>query len=369
MAEEMFDAIVVGGGLAGLSAAVVLAREGREVLVIERGNRCGSKNVTGGKLCTHSAEKLFEDFCAQAPLERKIVREQIWDWAEDISGPRSAPEIPGLSESQAYSVCRGKLDDWLAQQAEELGVMLVPGILVEDLIVRDSKVCGVIAGGDEMEANVVLLAEGFNALLAEKIGLRAVPAPERTCLGVKEVIALPEEIINERFGLSPGEGVEWMFRGELADGFLYTNRESLSVGIEFPLENIEKTGKSVDDLLEELKQTAAVSGLLEGGRLVEYAAHLVHRGGAREFGKLYGDGVLLLGDAAGFVANFGFVIRGMDLAVESGILAAEAVLAACEAEDFSETALSAYQTAVENSFIATDMRLCEAYLEEHQGGW
>lgn len=369
MAEELFDAIVVGGGLAGLSAAIVLAREGREVLVIERGNRCGSKNVTGGKLCTHSAEKLLEGFCDQAPLERKIVREQVSRWAQDISLPEPAPAVPGLTESPAYSVCRGKLDDWLAQQAEELGVMLVPGILVEDLIVRDGKVCGVIAGGDEMEANVVLLAEGFNALLAEKIGLCAVPAPERTCLGVKEVIALPEEVINERFGVAPGEGVEWMFRGDLADGFLYTNRESVSVGIEFPLENIGKTAQSVDDFLEALKETPTVAGLLEGGRLVEYAAHLVRRGGAREFGKLYGNGVMLLGDAAGLVANFGFLIRGMDLAVESGILAAQTVLAACDVEDFSEATLSAYQTAVENSFIAADMFLCEDFLEEHQGGW
>lgn len=367
MDEDKFDAIVVGGGLAGLTAAYTLAREGLAVILVERSTTCGSKNVTGGKICSHSIEKVFPNFTEAAPLERKIIRERVSAWDSGDCG--IDPEAYGLTKSDAYSVMRPKLDAWLAQQCEDAGVMIIQGIVVNDLIVRDGKVCGVVADQDELEANVVILAEGVNGLLAQKLGLIPELLPEETCVGTKETIELGESLINERLGLASGEGIEWMFmgdrtKGQYADGFLYTNRDTISVGIEFLINDIHHTQKSVPEMLDEFKELPQVAMLIDGGKLTEYSAHLVGKSKSGKIGKLYGDGVLLTGDTAGLVANLGWAVRGMDLAVESGRLAAEAVIGATEAGDFSADSLESYQRAVEGSFIASDMKVCADYLNK-----
>ncbi len=370
MSEERFDAIVVGGGLAGLSAAYTMAQGGLEVLLVERGISCGSKNVTGGKLCSHSIEKIFPDFADIAPVERRIVSEKVKVWSGGETAESAIePESFGLSHSASYSVIRQKLDSWFAEQAEEVGVMTINGIVINDLIVRDGRVCGVVADGEEMEADVVVLAEGVNGLLAQKLGMISELSPESTCVGTKEVIELGEDLINERFGLQSGEGVELMYlgdreKGEYADGFVYTNKSSVSVGVEFVIGDIYKTGKSIPEMLEAFKELPEISALIDGGKLIEYSAHLVHKGAPEQLPKLYGDGVLLAGDTAGLVANFGWVVRGMDLAVESGRLAGEAVIRAKESGDFSAEALASYQQAVEESFIAADMKLCHEYFNK-----
>lgn len=209
MEEEKFDAIIVGGGLAGLTAAYTLAQAGMAVILVERSTACGSKNVTDGKLCTHSIKKLFPDFADIAPVERRITDEKIFRWAdEEAVRTGIAPTAFELTESASYSVIRAKLDSWLAERCEEAGVMIIQGILVNNLILRDGKVCGIIAGEDALEANVVILAEGINGLLAQKIGMIRERLPEETCVGIKEVIQLGETVINERFGVNAGEGVE-----------------------------------------------------------------------------------------------------------------------------------------------------------------
>lgn len=151
-------------------------------------------------------------------------------------------------------------------------------------------------------------------------------------------------------------------KGQYADGFIYTNQDSVSVGIEFLVSDIDRTEKSIPELLEEFKALPEVAALIEGGTLVEYSAHLVHKGASKTIGKLYGNGVLLAGDTASLVANFGWVVRGMDLAIESGRLAAEAVIRASESGDFSENGLASYQTAIEESFIGSDIKACANYL-------
>ena len=367
MADERMEVIVVGGGLAGLTAAYVLANEGAEVLLIERGSYCGAKNVTGGKLCSHSIEKVFPDFAAIAPIEREIVSKKTFTWDSEGAKEAGVCEDPDMPQSAEYSVLRAKLDAWFSEQLEEAGGMVVQNISVTGLVVRDGCVCGVETGDETMEAQVVMLADGANTLLAQSIGLRPELDPKRTCVGVKEVIAIDEATLNVRLGLESGQGVEWMFLGDRqkgcwSDGFVYANKDSVSVGIEFLIDDVSRTEKSVPELLEDFKQCPEVRALIEGGSLLEYSAHIVNHGGASDLGKLYDNGVLLLGDAAGLVANYGFVVRGMDLAVESGILAAEAVLAARETGDFSAEGLSSYQTAVENSFIAKDLRACESRL-------
>ena len=361
--EEKFDAIIVGGGLAGCSAAIVLARAGLQVLVIERGDYCGAKNMTGGRLYGHSLEKIIPNFAEIAPIERVVKKEQVSlmtkDGALDI-GYRSA-KLSSEPENASYTVLRGKFDSWLAAQAEEAGAMIIAPILVDKLLVEDGKVVGVGATGDEMYADVVILADGVNSLLAQQIGMKKELEPHQVAVGAKEVIRLGEDVINERFGLRGNEGLSWLSAGDPSDGnfgggLLYTNKDTVSVGVVATLSDIGHSDFSIPEMLDRFKEHPAIAPYLEGGESIEYSAHLVPEEGLGMVPELYRDGVLLTGDAAGFCINLGFTVRGMDFAIESGRLAAEAVIRAKELGDFSARTLSYYKTLVDNSFIMRDMK-------------
>lgn len=362
MSEEKFDAIIVGGGLAGCSAAIVLANAGLAVLVVERGDFCGAKNMTGGRLYGHSLEKVVPNFAEEAPIERRITREKVSLMTEDSSFDIGfgSKKLSSEKQNASYTVLRAEFDQWLASKAEEAGAEIIPGILVDDLIVEDGKVVGVYATGEELYADVVILADGVNSLLAQKLGMKKELEPHQVAVGVKEVIKLGEDVINQRFGVRGDEGVAWLSCGDptlggFGGGLLYTNKDTVSVGIVATLSDIEHSGLSVNQLLDRFKEHPAIAPYLEGGTSIEYSGHLVPEEGIHMVPELYRDGVLLTGDAAGFCINLGFTVRGMDFAIESGRLAAEAVLKAHELQDFSAKTLSAYEKALKNSFIMKDL--------------
>lgn len=357
MPEDKFDAIIVGGGVAGLSAAIVLARGGAEVLLVERGNYCGAKNVTGGRLYTHSLEKILPGFVEKAPLERKITRER---YGYRQNGKLKIAEYGAsdicVPEGSSYSVVRGTFDKWLAAQAENEGAEIVCGILVDSLIIDGEKVCGVVACGDEMLADVVILADGVNSQLAQKIGLRSDLTPETTIVGAKEVIEIGSDAIEKRFGLSKDEGLAWMFKNccddnNICDGFLYTNKTSVSVGITMPVSQIAADDVSVAQRMEDFKNSDLIAPLVSGGRLLEYSAHLIPKHSKKPLSKFSSNGLIVVGDSASLAADFGHTLRGMDLAIESGRLAAETILNAKECGDFSAKSLAAYDTALRRSFV------------------
>lgn len=362
MSEEKFDAIIVGGGLAGCSAAIVLANAGLAVLVVERGDFCGAKNMTGGRLYGHSLEKVVPNFAEEAPIERRITREKVSLMTEDSSFDIGfgSKKLSSEKQNASYTVLRAEFDQWLASKAEEAGAEIIPGILVDDLIVEDGKVVGVYATGEELYADVVILADGVNSLLAQKLGMKKELEPHQVAVGVKEVIKLGEDVINQRFGVRGDEGVAWLSCGDptlggFGGGLLYTNKDTVSVGIVVTLSDIEHSGLSVNQLLDRFKEHPGIAPYLEGGTSIEYSGHLVPEEGIHMVPELYRDGVLLTGDAAGFCINLGFTVRGMDFAIESGRLAAEAVLRAHELQDFSAKILSAYEKALKNSFIMKDL--------------
>lgn len=362
MSEERFDVIIVGGGLADSAAAYALAKEGVEVAVIERGPSCGSKNMTGGRLYAHSLKKLIPDFEERAPLERRITKERV---SMMSAGGATTLEFDCQTlggDTPSYSVIRGKLDKWLAQEAEALGATYVCGIRVDDLIVRNGRVRGIIAGDDRLEADVVILADGVNSLLAQKIGLAKPTDPKNVAVGLKEVIKLSEQQMKDRFGAYGDEGTAWLFAGDptlgsIGGGFLYTNKDSISLGIVATVADVEYSETSVVNMLDRFKENRVIAPLIEGGELLEYSAHLVPEGGYDALPQLYGDGVLVAGDAAGMVMNLGYMVRGMDLAIEAGRQAANAVLYARRRGDYSSKTLSAYKTGLENSFVLQDMKL------------
>ncbi|NJB66409.1 electron transfer flavoprotein-quinone oxidoreductase [Desulfobaculum xiamenense] len=363
MSEDKFDVIIVGAGLAGCTSACLLAQAGLETLVIERGNFPGAKNMTGGRLYAHSIERIFPNFAEEAPVERCIVHEKI-SFIDDTKSATldfASPESDDPA-NRSYSVLRSRFDQWLAGKAEEAGASIVPGIRVDDLIVRDGKVCGVVAGGEEMEADVVILADGVNSILGEKLGMVSKVTPHHCAVGVKEVIQLSKQQINDRFGCSDKEGAAWLFAGMpsagyMGGGFIYTNEDSISLGVVFGLHNMAEVGKTVPQMLEDFKNHPTVKPLVEGGKTVEYSGHVVPEGGLSMLPKLVGDGVLIAGDAAGLCLNVGYTVRGMDLAIASGEAAAKAVIAAKEAGDYSEKGLASYKAELDNSFVMKDLNL------------
>lgn len=372
MSEDAFDAIIVGAGLAGCTAAYVLAQAGANVLVIERGNYAGSKNMTGGRIYTHSLEKIIPGFAKQAPLERKISKEKVSFMTANagvtLDYHAQHPEDP-LKES--YSILRGKFDQWFMEQAEAQGAQFIAGIRIDEIILQDGKVIGVQADGDILEANTVILAEGVNALLGEKLGMVERVKPDSVAVGVKELIELPAGLIQDRFNPTENEGAAWLFAGYpsaglMGGGFLYTNKESLSLGLVCGLNHIEKAPKSVPQMLEDFKNHPLIKPLVAGGKMIEYSAHVVPEAGINMLPKLIGNGVLITGDAAGFCINVGYTIRGMDLAIASGEAAAKAVLAAKEKGDYSEAGLASYKTLLDESFVMKDLKLYKklpAFLE------
>ncbi len=360
MGEEKFDVIIVGGGLAGLTAAYLLAKEGLEVILIERGGFCGAKNMTGGRMYGHSLEKVIPGFAEEAPVERKITKERISFLTSD-GGTTIDYVSDKLNLSPSYSVLRSRFDQWLAGKAEAEGAMIVPGIRVDDVVKQDGKVVGIVAGEETMLADVVLLADGVNSLLAQKLGMKKELDPHQVAVGAKEVITLDENTITSRFGNEAGEGTAWMFvgyptGGNIGGGFLYTNKESISIGVVATVGDIGHSGVSVPEMVDRMKEHPVIRPLIAGGKTVEYSAHLVSEGGYNMIPTLYDDGVLVAGDAAALVINLGLTVRGMDLAIESGRLAAETIIKAKEKGDFSADTLSAYQTAMEESFVIRDMK-------------
>ncbi|MTJ83203.1 MAG: FAD-dependent oxidoreductase [Telmatospirillum sp.] len=377
MSDDKFDVIVVGAGLAGCTAAYVLAREGLEVVVIERGNGAGSKNMTGGRLYAHTLERILPGFAEEAPIERRVTREKIsflsdrdavtmdyqagdYQAGDYQAGGQAAGRRPATAES--YTVLRARFDPWLMGKAEEKGASLIDGIRVSELLTRDGRVVGVKAGDDELEADCVILADGVNSLLGESLGFVKKVTPHHCAVGAKELIELTPQQMRDRFGCEGRDGLAWLFAGMPSDGlmgggFLYTNETSVSLGVVFGLHNIEAAGKSVPQMLEDFKAHPAVRPLIEGGQLIEYSAHVVPEGGLAMVPKIVGDGVLLTGDAAGFCLNVGYTVRGMDLAIASGEAAAKAVIAAKARGDFSAAGLNQYQTLLNDSVVMKDLTL------------
>lgn len=328
--EEQFDVIVIGAGPAGTACAYVLARAGKSVLLIERGAAVGSKNVTGGRLYTYALELVEPGLYKEAALERAVVRERIMLLREssgitiDYHSVAQDGEIP-----QSYTLLRASFDEWFAGKAEEQGVMVAVGIHVDDLIEKDGKIVGVRAGADEMFADWVVAADGINSFMAHKAGLKPALTPHEIGVGVKEIIALPAEVIRERFNAGDG-GVATVILGGSdgvqGGGFLYTNRDSISLGLVLSPADLARKGKALPQLYQDFKTHPALQPLLSGGVTCEYSAHLVPENGWRGVPKqLYRDGFLLVGDAAGFCINTGTVLRGIDLAIVSGVAAANAV--------------------------------------------
>ena len=359
---QAFDAIVVGAGPAGCACSYRLAKEGLNVLLVERGKFAGAKNMWGGAFFGPALHNLIPDFGKEAPIERFVARHRLsfLSGEECLSIEYASPEY-SASPYEAFIALRAKFDKWLVTKVEEAGGIVATGLQAEDLLWDGSKIVGIKAGKDEIPCNVVVACDGVNSLLAQKAKLRGEIEPQDAKQGVKEVIALPREVLERRLGLNSSEGISWQFIGNFTRGvpggaFIYSNRESLSVGIVVLLSSLKEKGFTANDLLEDFEKYPVVAGLLEGGRLVEYSGHLIPTSAMDMMPALCTNGFLVAGDAAAFVVGTGLILEGANFAISSGMAAADAVIKAKKAEDYSAITLSCYQKLLEQSFVLKDLR-------------
>ncbi len=359
------EVIVVGGGPAGISCAITIARAGHEVVLIERGSFAGSKNVFGGAIYAQPTRKIFPNFEKEAPIERLNIEHKFAILGEDDSTVISYRHKD--LQNPSYSVIRGKFDRWMAEEAKKEGVIIAEETVVRELIIENEKVVGVKTELEEYYADIVVLADGVNSLLAKQIGFRETIEPKDVALSVKEVIKLDREKINERFNLNDDEGCIYELfggpmKGMLGLGFIYTNENSISIGLGVGLDALCENNLKPYELLDRLKQHPSIAPLIKDGELLEYSAHLIPEGGYKKIPTLSGAGVMIVGDAAMLVNNLHW--EGTNLAMISGKIAGETALTALAKGDFSEKMLSKYQQELEKSFIMKDLKAYRNLMDE-----
>lgn len=362
MADEKFDVIVVGAGPAGTSAAITAAKAGLHVALLERGEYAGAKNVQGAILYTKNLADIVPNFWTDptCPVERYITQQNVMITSDDsaIRGGFMSDKWTQTPHN-CYSIIRVNFDRWYAKKAEEAGAEIYTGVTVSKLLQKGKQVIGIeTSEGDQLMADVVIACDGVNSMLAQSIGLIDEWKPDEVALGVKEVLALPKEKIQDRFNLEGNEGATYEIFGKITKGmlgyaFLYTNKESLSFGVGCKLSHFQKTKIPPYELLESAKQHPVIRRYLQGTTPLEYSAHLIPEGGYYSLPPLYTDGFMIAGDAAQMINPTHR--EGSNLAMTAGKLAAETAIAAKKVNNFTRAALEDYQKKLEASFIIPDM--------------
>ncbi|UUY52480.1 FAD-dependent oxidoreductase (plasmid) [Streptomyces yangpuensis] len=365
--DAAFDIVVVGAGPAGSAAALEAARAGKRVALLERGPYPGAKNVYGGVVYGRILDELVPRWWDRMPVQRWVTRRSTM-----MLTPTQALTVDFRTEDwgrppyNGATVHRADLDGWLAGLAQEAGAVLVPSTTATGLLRGpDGAVTGVRTDrpGGDLTARVVIACDGVNSFLAKEAGLfDRVPGTQaqHTSLGVKEVLALPREAIEERFGLTGrhGQDIEIIgcTGGIPGGGFLYTGLDTVSVGVVLSVTGLAASGTRPEEVLAGLKSHSAIAPLLRGGEVKEYSAHLIPEGGHDTMPELATDGLLVAGDAAAMCLAAGIWLEGVNYALGAGMYAGRAAAAAVTAGDTTKAGLAGYRRALEDSFVLADLR-------------
>ncbi|MDH3313856.1 MAG: NAD(P)/FAD-dependent oxidoreductase [Nitrosopumilus sp.] len=454
---EKYDVAIIGGGSAGLAALKQLSRLGKQAVLLEAGSKVGSKNLSGGILYSKkpkkgqvtNVEQLYENFLDEAPIERKITKYILHSTSKDKVYSLDLTSAHDYQANFGCSVLLSKLNSWFAKQAEgdatRIGGGIIPGVHVKSITWNEQNGTSVIQTDelDDFEVKAIIAADGVNSEIAEMVGARKKFTPDQLYQGVKVIVKLPEDIINKRFGISSDEGAAHLFAGDITlnhigGGFLYTNRDTLSVGavyhfdsqlsnpttpwdlidallknpmvsefikddvpikpeidkslpqedqlrIRFAIakliknwyeireaslsskgrDNLIKSGKykTVEDIQKRVSdiqsQMTEKFGLTFGEDYLEdeYGAKLVPDGKRCRMKKPYFKNILFVGDSAGRGVFVGPRIEGLNVGIDDGVRAANAIAHALDKNDFSENILGEnYSKSVDDSPFTTDMK-------------
>lgn len=360
-APEKFDVIVVGAGPAGATAAHFLAKDGLDVLLLERGPFPGAKNCGGATVFADQLHDLFPNFWEDGQFERVVTRLDYW-WLTEDSAVTAGYTSDRLAAApfNRLSVKRKTFYTWLCAKAVAAGADLRLGHHVAAVLFDHGQAVGVRVSPPQdttFRADLVILADGANSLLAEQAGLAPRVSPANLSLYAKETIALPPETIEERFNLPPGQGAVIGLIGHPTAGYngtasfhLFADSVNISAGL--AVSDFAKGGFGPADLIERIKKHPRIRPLLAGGITTEYGAAMIPEGGYHAIPPLVHPGLLIAGDAGSLVNG----THGINLAMWSGRYAAKAAYAAKTARDYSVRTLSLYRTLLDESFILQNLR-------------
>lgn len=371
MADEQvkLDALVVGGGPSGLSAALVMASHGLEVGVLERGEFCGSKNVSG-LLYTTVLRDLVPDYLDSAPLERPVSRRTLTflDSQAHWSVTFGADAWSDNPFNHTHVVYRSQFDRWFAKQAEDAGASLLEGMVVDGLVYEgtgsERRPVGVRVRDDEpLFADIIVLADGANSIVTDhairELDLHRGQKSQTWAVGLKQIVSLPREKIEDRFNLEAHEGcaldfIGAPFDGLVGGGFLYTGKDSIAVGFAAKAESFAKRKVKPEEVINAFTSHPQVRKYLQGGELEEYSAHMIPESGYLAIPELAANNLMIVGDAAGLV-NMSLYHEGSNHAMASGRAAGETAIAAKQSGDFSRQGLQSYRDRLSNTFVLPDL--------------
>src|ERR1022692_1322470 len=356
------DAVVVGAGPAGSAAALELAKAGRDVVLVERGAFPGAKNVYGGVVYGRILDEVVPQWWTEVPVQRWVTRRSTMlmtqTQALTIDYRTSAWDRPPYNGMTTY---RADFDSWLAGKAVTAGGPLGNSTVGTGPL---RNAAGRIAGvrtdrpDGDIRARIVIACDGVNSFLAKEAGLLPRASPAHTTLGVKETLALPREVIEERFGLIGDQGLDIEMVGCTSGipggGFLYTCLDTVSVGVVVGLDGLAASKTRPEELIGTLKAHPAIAPYLRGAELKEYSAHLIPEGGYRAMPRLATDGMLVAGDAAFMCLAAGLWLEGVNFAIGAGLAAGQTAAEAIAAGDTSARGLAGYRRRLESSFVLAD---------------
>ena len=377
------DVLIVGGGPAGLAAAIrfkdlldahneASARKlDASVMVIEKGLEPGAHSLSGAILDPISLRELIPDFADKgAPVTTQVTEDHVYMLT--ANGKLRLPIVPPpLQNHGNYVISLNQLVKWLATQAEARGVDVLAGFPGAELLYEGDRVVGVRTGdkgidkhgkkkgnyeaGVDLRAKVTILAEGARGSLTKqlvpRLRLDDGRFPQVYTIGVKELWEVPKG------RLKKGAVIHTMGypldNRTFGGGFIYGFTEErislgLVVGLDYRDPFLDPHG-----LFQKMKEHPLVRSLLEGGKLIRYGARTITEGGFYSIPRTYADGVLVVGEAAGFLNAMR--LKGIHLALKTGMLAAETALAALAADDTSAAKLKAFEDKVSGSYVKSEL--------------
>ena len=374
------DVVIVGGSPGGLAAAYHLASlikahnesgaerklDGLSIAVLEKGKEIGSHGISGAVMDPRGIAELMPDWLERGcPVESPVTDDNFWYLFENWK--LAAPIMPPpLQNHGNYVISLGEFVRWMAPIVGDLGVDLFGEFAASRVLVEDGRVVGVRTGdkgidkngqpkpnyepGVDVRAKMVILAEGPRGTLTKQLAgmfdLYAGKNPQVYSLGVKELWELPDD----RY--APGTVIHTMGwpldMDTFGGGFIYGMKDrivdiGLVVGLDYRNPTIDP-----HDLFQRYKTHPSIRALLQGGKMISAGAKAIPEGGYYSMPRMYGDGFMIVGDSAGYLN--GARLKGIHLAVKSGMLAAESAFHALLTGDYSASQLSEYESLYESSW-------------------
>lgn len=371
------DVLIIGGGPSGLATAIHLADKlkakglNHRILLVEKGSSIGSHILSGAVIKTGVFKELLPDVdISEIPLNAKVTKDSTV-WLTENGSITFPFHVPYMNNIGNYTASLGQLCRYLAVKAQEKGVEIYTGFAVDEILYKDGKVSGAktkdtgldhhgkqlenFQAGSSVEAKITIFAEGtrgsLTKMLIKKFNLNEGKNEQVYSLGCKEIWSVPEG------NIAAGQIYHTMGyplnSDEFGGGFIYgLNDNKVAIGLVVGLD-YKDPSFDTHDAMQIWKTTSFVSKILKGGRLVEYGAKTLPEGGYYSIPKLYVDNALIVGDSAGMLAMP--ALKGIHLAIKSGMLAAETAANALLNNDTSEKSLHQYETLVNNSWIHKEL--------------